>query len=293
MKQSSFLIFIILLFGCTEVPPFIDYSQPILLATDTTYITSDIPQNVKKNVLIEDISGVRCNNCPKAAEIAHDIQDKYPNRIVVLTLHSNNYAAFTAPYPESKDTFNTDEATQIVSNLIGEPTGLPAGAIDRKVFAGKTSKINQQYESWESQVIEQMAIIPKADLQLEIIKQSGREIIANVKATFLEEDPSPTFMSVFIIESHIKSKQKMPDNTYDKDYLHNSILRKGITNFSGLKLADNVEVGRVFEKGFVFELPEKYDIEYCSMVVLINKNEKLQDGSFYTEVIQSTEKSIE
>lgn len=288
MKKLSFLAVVIFLFGCTEVPPVIDFSEPVLLATDTTYITRDLPQNVKKNVLIEDISGVRCNNCPKAADIAHDIQDKYPNRIAVLTLHSNSYGAFTAPYPESKDTFNTVEATEIVSNLIGEPSGLPAGAIDRKVFAGKTSKINQQYETWESQVVEQLALTPKADLELELTKQQGREIIANVKATFLAEDPSATYLSVFIVESHIKSKQKMPDNTYDKDYLHNSILRKAVTNYAGVKLADNVEVGRVFEKGFVFTIPEKYDINYCSIVVLINKNEQAT-----TEVVQSIEKSIE
>ena len=288
MKKLSFLAVVIFLFGCTEVPPVIDFSEPVLLATDTTYITRDLPQNVKKNVLIEDISGVRCNNCPKAADIAHDIQDKYPNRIAVLTLHSNRYGPFTAPYPESKDTFNTVEATEIVSNLIGEPSGLPAGAIDRKVFAGKTSKINQQYETWESQVVEQLALTPKADLELELIKQQGREIIANVKATFLAEDPSATYLSVFIVESHIKSKQKMPDNTYDKDYLHNSILRKAVTNYAGVKLADNVEVGRVFEKGFVFTIPEKYDINYCSIVVLINKSEQAT-----TEVVQSIEKSIE
>ncbi len=288
MKKLSFLAVVIFLFGCTEVPPVIDFSEPVLLATDTTYITRDLPQNVKKNVLIEDISGVRCNNCPKAADIAHDIQDKYPNRIAVLTLHSNRYGPFTAPYPESKDTFNTVEATEIVSNLIGEPSGLPAGAIDRKVFAGKTSKINQQYETWESQVVEQLALTPKADLELELIKQQGREIIANVKATVLAEDPSATYLSVFIVESHIKSKQKMPDNTYDKDYLHNSILRKAVTNYAGVKLADNVEVGRVFEKGFVFTIPEKYDINYCSIVVLINKNEQAT-----TEVVQSIEKSIE
>jgi len=288
MKKLSFLAVVIFLFGCTEVPPVIDFSEPVLLATDTTYITSDLPQNVKKNVLIEDISGVRCNNCPKAADIAHDIQDKYPNRIAGLTLHSNKYGAFTAPYPESKDTFNTVEATEIVRNFIGEPSGLPAGAIDRKVFAGKTSKINQQYETWESQVVEQLALTPKADLELELIKQQGREIIANVKATFLAEDPSATYLSVFIVESHIKAKQKMPDNTYDKDYLHNSILRKAVTNYAGVKLAYNLEVGRVFEKGFVFTIPEKYDINYCSIVVLINKNEQAT-----TEVVQSIEKSIE
>lgn len=290
MKKLGLIVITALsILSCTEVPPFIDFSEPILLARDTTYITSDVPQQVLKNVLIEDISGVACNNCPKAAEIAHEIQAKNSQgRVVVMTLHSTKYAAFTAPFADSKDTFNTIEATEIVSNLIGEPTGLPAGAIDRKLFDGKTSKINQQYESWESQVDLQLTIGAKAKLELEVIKQQDRKVIANIKTTFVEEDQTPVYLSIFIIESKIKSKQKMPDNTYDKDFEHNSILRKGVTNYAGLLLAQSVEVGRVFEKGLEFEIPAKYNIDNCAIVALINKN-----VGNNTEIIQCAEQHIE
>ncbi len=289
IKQFGFWVTLLFFFGCTEVPPFIDYSEPILLAKDTTYITSDIPQSVLKNVLIEDISGVKCNNCPKAADIAHEIQGKNDEgRVVVMTLHSNRYGAFTAPYSDSKDTFNTVEATEIVSNLIGEPSGLPAGAIDRKLFDGKTSKVNQQYETWEAQVNEQLVLEAKAAVELEIINQGNRKIIANIKTTFVEDDATPVFLSVFIIENKIKSKQKLPDNTYDKDYVHYSILRKGVTNYAGTLLAQSVEAGRVFEKGIEIDIPEKYNIDNCAIVVLINKN---QGG--VTEIVQCAEKHIE
>ena len=289
IKQFGLWVTLLFIFGCTEVPPFIDFSEPILLAKDTTYITTDIPQNVLKNVLIEDISGVKCNNCPKAADIAHDIQGKNDlGRVVVMTLHSNRYGAFTAPYSDSKDTFNTVEATEIVSNLIGELSGLPAGAIDRKLFDGKTSKVNQQYETWEAQVNEQLVLDAKAELEVEIINQGNRNIIANIKTTFVEVDATPVFLSIFIVENKIKSKQKMPDNTYDSDYVHYSILRKGVTNYAGLKLAESVEVGRVFEKGIEINIPEKYDITNCTIVTLINKNQ-----SGVTEIVQCAETQIE
>ena len=284
-----FLALCLSVMSCTEIPPFIDYSEPILLAKDTTYITSDVPQQVLKNVLIEDISGVQCNNCPKAADIAHEIQDKNDEgRVVVMTLHSNKYAVFTAPYADSEDTFNTVEATEIVSNLIGEPAGLPAGAIDRKLFSGQTSKVNQKYGTWETLVNQQLALDAKAEVDLELIKQENRKVIVNVKTTFVEADLTPVFLSIFIIESKIKSLQKMPDNTKNKDYVHYSILRKGVTNYAGLQLAESVEIGRVFEKGIEVEIPEKYNIDNCSIVVLINKN---QGGN--TEVVQCAEKHIE
>ncbi|MFT5723065.1 MAG: hypothetical protein ACI9JN_000170 [Bacteroidia bacterium] len=290
MKKLNLIWIVVILFGCKEVPPFIDRSAPIVLASDTTYITTDIPQNIKKNVLIEDISGVRCNNCPKAAVIAHDIQERNdPGRIVVLTLHSNKNGGFTMPFEngESKDTFNTIEATEIISTLIGEPIGLPAGAIDRKLFEGETSKVNQKYATWESQVNLQLALEAKAKLELEVIKKSGRTVVANVKTTFAEADATPVYLSIFIVESKIKSKQKLPDNTYDKDFVHNAILRKGVTNYAGIELAQSVEIGRVFEKGFEFEIPEKYIMDNCTIVVLVNKNDPES-----TEIIQCIEMPI-
>lgn len=276
-------------FSCKEIPPAIDFSEPVLLARDTTYVTTDLPSDPVKNVLIEDISGVKCNNCPKAAEIAHKTQDKNgAGRVVVMTLHSKNYAAFTAPFEDSKDTFNTDEATQIVENLyIGNVLGLPTGGVDRKVFGGETQSLIS-YTTWETRVNEQLLEKPGALLELELIRKTGRTVIVNVKSTFLEKNESPVHLSLFITESHIQSKQKMPDNTYNKDYEHNSILRKGITNYSGLKLADAFEVGRVFEKGFEIEIPEKYTIENCSIVALLNKVE----ADNY-EVLQCAEAHIE
>ena len=273
--------------SCKEIPPVIDFSEPVLLATDTTYVTTNVPQNVLKNVLIEDISGVKCNNCPKAADIAHDIQDANPGRVVVITLHSKKMAAFTAPYEDSKDTFNTQAATDIIDNLyIGNILGLPIGGIDRKVFSGETQSLIP-YTAWETRANEQLLTQPRVDLELEVIRKDGRTVIANVKTTFLEKDDSPVFLSVFLLESHIKSKQKLPDNTYDKNFEHNSILRESITNASGLKLADNVELGRVFEKGFEIEIPEKYVMDECKIAVLVNKVE--QDNF---EVLQCTEESL-
>ncbi len=268
-----FFLAVLCLFSCQEVPPFIDFSEPILLLKDTTYVTKDIPSNAIKNVLIEDISGVKCNNCPKAAEIAHNIQSKNEKgRVVVMTLHSKNFGIFTDPFADSQDTFNTDEATLIIDNLMGDITGLPAGAIDRRVFEGETQNIISAYGAWESFVDIQLKEKPKVVIDLEVIKKENRLFVANIKTTFLKEDQTPVFLSIFITESVIESKQKMPDNSYEKDFEHNAILRKGITIFSGLKLADEIlEIGRVYEKGLEIYIPEKYVLKNCSIVVLINK----------------------
>lgn len=284
MKGSAVLVFLISLMACVETPPFIDYSKPILLSRDTTYSVSPIPPPQLKNVLIEDISGVRCVNCPEAAEIAHDIVDKHAKgRINVLTLHSTKFAVYTRPII---DTFNTKEATDIIHNLIGEPLGLPIGAVDRKIFAGKTDPLLSP-ATWESYVNQQLLLDPQANLELSVIpNKANRTAIVNIKVTVLEPIADPVHLSIFISESHIKSPQKTLQGEVS-DFEHNFILRKGITSYNGLKLADNLTAGTVFEKGFEVSIPDKWVYDNCEIMVLVNKV-KSEDNV----VLQSASKSL-
>ena len=63
----------------------------------------------------------------------------------------------------------------------------------------------------------------------------------------------------------------MPDNSYDKDFINNLILRRGITPYNGILLSDDIEFGRVFVKRVEFAVPDKYELENCSLVVIINR----------------------
>jgi len=279
---SALLLFVT---GCKEIPPFIDYSTPILLARDTTYVLNNTPEAEDKNVLIEDISGVRCINCPEAAEIAHDIQDRNEEgRVVVMTLHTKKIANFTRPY---SDTFNTDEATFIVDNLIdGSVSGLPTGSVDRKIYSGKTDALLKP-ATWETFANEQLLLKTKANLNLDlVVDKEKRSVIANVKATFLSDFPEGAYLSLFITESHILSHQ-LVDTGVKPDFEHNFILRKGITPHNGIKLASVIEKNRVFEKGFEFTIPEKWVFENCNIVVLLNP---VKQGA--NDIIQTKEQKI-
>src|SRR5688572_24500027 len=83
--RLSLLFLIPLTFlSCEEEPPFIDFSPPYK-TKDTTYINLTIPPAQNKAVLIEDITGVRCVNCPDAAKKARDIVTaKTEDSVVVI-----------------------------------------------------------------------------------------------------------------------------------------------------------------------------------------------------------------
>ena len=71
MKNICRIAFALLfLVSCEEEPPGINYT-PTKVAFEETYIdASNVPTPQLREVLVEDISGVRCVNCPDAAIIA-------------------------------------------------------------------------------------------------------------------------------------------------------------------------------------------------------------------------------
>lgn len=275
MKMSlstKFLTFVIIaasFWACKEIPPFINYSPDIELTKDTCYVVTDIPAKEEKSVLIEDVSGVRCVNCPEAAEIAHELKKDHPGRVVVVTLHPTSNANLTTTI-SGNDTLNSQEAENIYQNLIGGAQGLPTGSVDRKKYTGE-SRIAVSPTSWTGYTNDQMATDARVNLELNITaSKADRTAKLDVKTTFTEEDASPVFLTIMVLESELVQPQITRSGQVD-DYVHHDILRYTHTNYSGLKLADDVTKGLVCEKGFELTIPEKYNLDHVAIAVMVNK----------------------
>ena len=147
MKKIVFLsaIVALLLSGCEETPPQIDFSIPVIPLKDSTYI-DPVPAPQHKAVLIEDITGVRCINCPDAALKAKDIiAQKSSDSVVVMAIYPTDVLDnFTHPY-DGVPQLSTGIARQIVEAL-GTPQGLPNGYVDRITPSGAGRAIN--YAEW-------------------------------------------------------------------------------------------------------------------------------------------------
>lgn len=284
MKNKLLFFFFVSLLAvsCTETPPYIDFSEPIVLAKDTTYVISSIPAAQNKVVLIEDLSGVRCVNCPDAAVTAKSIQTQSPKQVVVVTLYPQSLKVYTTPFA-GEDTLANEYAENIMTQILGAPTGLPSGAVDRKKYDSETS-ITISEKKWPKYANDQMALKARANLELDVKAiEATRTLVTNIKTTFTENINNAVFMTVMLIEDDIESKQDTRAGEVD-NYIHHHVLRKCITPYNGLKLADNTEAGRVYEKGLEIVVPDKYNFKNCSVVVLINQNEPANK-----EIIQAGE----
>lgn len=279
VKIAGILFSAFLFYGCKETPPAIDFSEKVIGLIDTTYVTSNIPNAVNKMIFVEDLTGVRCNNCPKAAAKIHEIILANPDKVVALAVYPFTLNTLMSPWT-GFDTLNTQIADDIFVNFYNSPSAIPAGGVNRKIFNGESST-NISYNKWagyadEIKTEESPIIVNAKIVSYDSITRKGR---ISLKVVFAKAQISPVNLTVYLTESKILSKQLMPDGSTKDDYEHNHVLRKAITNYSGEPLKidgstlGNYEAGRTFEKEFEVLIDSKWKSENVGFVILINKFE--------------------
>ena len=257
MKYRFFIPFAALLFsvlfntGCEEEPPgvvFTEVQKPLL---DTTYVSA-APSAQLKNVLLIDITGVGCKNCPAAAIDAKNILKAHPGRVNLMAMYPYIIKpnSLTSPYA-GYDTVTTDEADNYLAGL-GSIGGIPTGIVDQV-------KQNNSYfipvASWfglvDSRLLETTPV--NIDLSGKWIASENKSRL-EVKLSYNQNlDTSKKHrIHIAILEDGIIGKQANSDTagSYQYFYRFDHVMRRLITPSTGELLKEKLTAGRVFEKHY-------------------------------------------
>jgi hypothetical protein len=257
-------IIMVLLGGCEELPPAIDFTDTGR-SHDSSYIISSVPVPQHKAVLIEDITGVRCNNCPSAAKKAYDIMTKRTeDSVVILALYTESLGTLTAPWP-GFPVLTSNSATQITSSL-GLDQGLPTGYIDRHVFPPKDIRYNA-YTVWENLVNQRLQLKTPVNIDIQHAV-SARKIIARVRLQYTQSVSGIHKVSLFLVESGIVSKQTTQSGA-DDQYVHNHVLRYTFGSDLGRVLTESLVPGRTFIREFEYEVPAEFNMVNCHLICMV------------------------
>ncbi len=236
------LVAIISVSACNEIPPFIDLSEDKKALKDTNYLITTIPAAQDKNVLIEDISGVNCVNCPDAALKAEAIKTQHGKRIIIATLLPSKdlLPQFTDPAGGFTDLANS-KINQLL-NFITPPSGLPAGMINRGDFGnGRTTA----YPTWDGYVTTELAKSTSVNMELgNTYDPTKRELLIDVKVTYTDnQTDTAQNLTVYLVENGIVGVQKTRTGT-DNNYEFKHVLRDYATSALGDPLRAKLEKGR-------------------------------------------------
>ena len=269
--------FLLFFLACSEVPPVVTPAQP---GGNTGGNTSVDDQ--KRQVLIEEFTGIRCVNCPAGSAAIEDLLTIHGDQLVAISLHAGFFSS--PPHPNTSDDFITSAGDQILS-FLGEPIGYPTAVVDRTPLNGE---LQQGLGDWAGSIATALQQEPqvKIDLQTEF-SDAGREL--GIEVTLFGQDNltdgGNLSLTVLLVESGIADPQTTPDGVQD-DYVHKHVLREAVTNPIGDPLSDPLTAGTQQTHSFELELDGRYDATKTAVVAFVHRTE----GS--KEVLQAMQTKI-
>jgi hypothetical protein len=238
MKNILFLFGLIIFFSACE--------------EKMVVIPEFVPIQSGKVVLVEELTGVRCPNCPAGSERLASIMSLYPDNMITIGVHGTD---LTKPLEESKYDFRNDDAIAL-ENFLKPYLGKPAAYFNRVQFdelgGDWGNSFNGQWQGYLERELEKQQV-----MELTITKSydpTTRLLEITVGALALEDLNGEFKVTIMLTESEIEDAQD-DQNTIIEEYTHDHVLRKIITNFDGDQFADKLEKNIPFTKPYTYTVP--------------------------------------
>jgi hypothetical protein len=214
-------------------------------------------------ILLEEFTGVKCNNCPAANATAKNLQGIYGhNNLILLGIHAGNLALTDDKHPKA---FNTPEGTELFNffTLFGVPVGF-VNRIDHP-----NSGIIKSEGEWGSTISQELLREPVATISI------NEEGFNNATSTLSISGSAETLtgftsqnvkVCIYLSENGIVSPQTMPDKSIDTAYVHNHVFRGSFSGTYG-KTLDLSSGSGTFSETII--LPQDAIKENCEVIAFI------------------------
>jgi len=257
--------------GCTDT--LATNYDPIAIVDDChcTYA------NVRK-VLVEDYTGHTCGNCPRAAEVLHDLECQWGDRVVPIAVH---VGFFAQPETNGDGSFGTDwrtpQGNAWNSEFGNSGQGLPNGLINRRQEGGS---FPQSYTAWSAQVANLLAQPADATLEMQNTYNDGsRTVSTSIDINVLTDlNSGPYNIIVCLTEDSIVDWQKdynpdLPEENLH-DYVHMHALRGNFNGNWGEQIGTgNLTSGSVENATYSLTLDSEWDENNCNVVAFIYRTD--------------------
>jgi hypothetical protein len=264
MKQViiPFLLLLLCLTACEEIPPVINPTG------DGDPVFNTPVDEQKRQVLVEEFSGVKCVNCPAGSDAIQVLAGIYGEQLVAVSIHAG---FFSTPYPENRYDFQTQNGYALLDYL-GQPLGFPTAVINRRQFAGQDAlQLNQR--EWAGAVAAELETPPKVKIDIQNTFDAGDRLLQVAVDLYLQEriNEEDVRLSVLVMEDNIQDFQLTPAGKVG-NYNHRHVFREMLTDFRGLQLTEPLLPGEKISKSFQMILPAEWVVENCTVVAFVNLN---------------------
>lgn len=189
-------------------------------------------QGTGHRVLLEEFTGVKCNNCPAASQRAKNLQSIYgKENLILLAIHAGNLATTDGDHPKA---FNTPEGTELFNFF--QLFGVPVGFVNR--LDHPDNRIIKPDGDWPGLVASELERQPVAEITIaeDSYNAGTMKLTVNGSITVSGSVPSNTFLCVYLAENDIISAQTLGDKSVDPDYEHDHVFRGSFSGTYGTSI---------------------------------------------------------
>jgi thiol-disulfide isomerase/thioredoxin len=245
----------------------------LLSCTEKEVIVPDfVAPESDRVVLLEELTGVSCPNCPSGAAKVEDLLQLYEGQLVVMAIHGDFDAEPLEGY--SKYDFRNEEGKELEDYL--KPFyGKPSAAINRVSNSGGELGIIG-VDTWGGYIEDELAKAHTLDIALDTeYDENTRELTVQLGILPLHNLDGNFNFSVAITESHIIDAQKNQSEIIP-EFEHMRVFRKMLTDVKGDALGSDLEANKILNKKLSYTLPVDDDLwvaENCNVVAFVTRIE--------------------
>ncbi len=278
MRNLLLLITVVLCSGCDIIEaPYLDNPTAALPADEQCLILAEasdpFSEPIIRKVLVEEMSGHQCGNCPAAGELVHNLKkNTFAGQMVVITIHAG---ALSNP-KSSGESFTTDYRTPEGNALYNELNPfdvVPLGLVERRdriVGVG----------AYESRITQALQQVPEAGIRIfNCFEPDSLRLTTVIDVKYLAPGGENDHLAVYLIEDNIVDWQK--DYRYSEPdlpaYTHHDLLRSAINGVWGEPISDEpISPDSQFRKSYSFDLKPSWNADNCKVVAfLYNRDSKV------------------
>lgn len=241
-------------------------------AAASVYSCKEVPVSIPeltvgdRKVLAEELTGVRCPNCPDGTATLVSLSDQLGDNLVVVSIHAA--PGYDEPYPESHNDFRTTDGTTL-ANYIGTASFFPTAAINRGIVPPETEPFLPR-AIWSGIISEQLSQQPLVGLFMntefdETSRQLNVEVTIAPEATLQGEHR----LTVLITQDSIQDYQKKGLEKLS-DYYHRHVLRDVLSQPTGDVLEEALTPSAAVTKTYSVTLPADWEAKHCSVVAFVH-----------------------
>lgn len=222
-KFASLLLMTVVLFHACDIvePPYVE-TKPNPVVSDSAV----------QKVVIEEFTGHLCPNCPDGAKVAHELEQLYPGRVIIISIHAGYFANLQSP------NYLTDYRSTVGNELFNyfQPTSYPIAMINR---INKNGSPLIPKDAWAPLVDSLVHTTPTIRIMYEKqFNQTSSMLQATIRFYFLQSIPNKLMWCAYVTEDSLVSYQKNNNSNLGPvpdipNYRHDHVLRASITGTWG------------------------------------------------------------